>query len=223
MDSSSQQDASGMSSCGIIILINDLPSDKALRIGLVPDSTSGPPDENIPQKAQENLGSPSVRFASATQEIEPEKSLEPLSGIPSIQEPSPERDIRELSATLRSTQLQSRRMSAYAFEPVSLPASRVRASFFKQEPFHLLFPTQPITTYFTHSAYHLHDCPVSVSHCFFKAKKWTDFGGSTFLVCVCMIRPPQRHIYTHTDVRRSAIIRWDMPKVSNFEYPEIFD
>lgn len=39
-----------------------------------------------------------------------------------------EQQLNELSKTLQGTQLQERRMSQFAFEPVSLPASRVRLS-----------------------------------------------------------------------------------------------
>jgi hypothetical protein len=41
-----------------------------------------------------------------------------------------EQQLNELSKTLQGTQLQERRMSQFAFEPVSLPASRVRLSLF---------------------------------------------------------------------------------------------
>lgn len=109
----------------IFNLSNDLQSDKALSIEPALNIMSGP-NENTPPKPQESLGSPAVRFASVDEEIEPKTSLEPLSGIPSIQEPT-EHDIRELSANLHNTQLQNRRMSHFAFEPVSLPASRVCA------------------------------------------------------------------------------------------------
>jgi hypothetical protein len=41
-----------------------------------------------------------------------------------------EQQLNELSNALQGTQLQERRMSQFAFEPVSLPASRVRLSLF---------------------------------------------------------------------------------------------
>ncbi|KAL2066492.1 hypothetical protein VTL71DRAFT_2563 [Oculimacula yallundae] len=69
-------------------------------------------------------GSPTVRFASANEEIEPV----PLDDDQQIHEPRStveEQNIKELSQSLQSTQLQGRRMSHFAFEPVSLPASRV--------------------------------------------------------------------------------------------------
>ncbi|XMA10682.1 hypothetical protein WAI453_003473 [Rhynchosporium graminicola] len=69
-------------------------------------------------------GSPTVRFASANEEIEPV----PLDDGQPIQETrtsQEEQSIKELSQSLQSTQLQGRRMSHFAFEPVSLPASRV--------------------------------------------------------------------------------------------------
>ncbi|CZS88644.1 related to protein kinase NPR1 [Rhynchosporium agropyri] len=69
-------------------------------------------------------GSPTVRFASANEKIEPV----PLDDGQPIQETrtsQEEQSIKELSQSLQSTQLQGRRMSHFAFEPVSLPASRV--------------------------------------------------------------------------------------------------
>lgn len=121
---SNQTDAAGMSK---ITNINDNHLTKPLRIGAASDNTSSHSESTL-QKPQQTVGSPAVRFASVNQEIEPEQPLEPLEDVPSIQEPS-EHDIRELSATLHSTQLQNRRMSHFAFEPVSLPASRVCATF----------------------------------------------------------------------------------------------
>lgn len=72
-----------------------------------------------------SAGSPTVRFASATEEIEP-KSLEALD-TESSQNTSGQdvEKLKELSKSLQGTHLQERRMSHFAFEPVSLPASRV--------------------------------------------------------------------------------------------------
>ncbi|KUJ16367.1 uncharacterized protein LY89DRAFT_81057 [Mollisia scopiformis] len=72
-----------------------------------------------------SAGSPTVRFASATEEIEP-KSVEALDAEPpqNIFGQDEER-LKELSKSLHGTHLQERRMSHFAFEPVSLPASRV--------------------------------------------------------------------------------------------------
>lgn len=73
-----------------------------------------------------------VRFASVNQEIEPEHSIQSLSTLASnisISNPefSPEaqEEIRNLSRSLQSSPLQQRRVNHFAFEPVSLPASRV--------------------------------------------------------------------------------------------------
>ena len=72
-------------------------------------------------------GSPTVRFASTNEEIEPERSLDHLEAAASTQEISNTNDatIKELTKTLQGSHLQERRMSHFAFEPVSLPASRV--------------------------------------------------------------------------------------------------
>lgn len=72
-----------------------------------------------------------VRFASQRQEIEPVHSLQSASPFPSQnpefgQELSTEawEEIKKLSNNLQKSPLQQRRMSHFAFEPVSLPVSR---------------------------------------------------------------------------------------------------
>lgn len=67
-------------------------------------------------------GSPTVRFASVDEEIKPEPSLHAATNEISGGD---EATLKELSKSLQGTQLQGRRMSHFAFEPVSLPASRV--------------------------------------------------------------------------------------------------
>jgi hypothetical protein len=74
-----------------------------------------------------------VRFNSVLQEIEPEYSLHTDATLlqeGSIPEkplsPEAQEEIRSLSQSLQQSHLQHRRMSNYAFEPVSLPVSRVR-------------------------------------------------------------------------------------------------
>ena len=71
-------------------------------------------------------GSPQVRFASTNEEIEPLSN--PLASDPASNQQfgADETQLKELSQNLQNTQLQGRRMSQFAFEPVSLPASRVR-------------------------------------------------------------------------------------------------
>ncbi|TVY60801.1 Serine/threonine-protein kinase oca2 [Lachnellula suecica] len=84
--------------------------------------------EQIPQSGLESKkaeGSPAVRFASVNEEIEP-AHVESLDNAPA--NPvfgSEQQQIKELTLTLQATHLQERRMSHFAFEPVSLPASRV--------------------------------------------------------------------------------------------------
>lgn len=72
--------------------------------------------------------SPAVRFASVDEEIAPDESLESLDALsPSQNVPADgSAQLKQLSETLQGTHLQERRMSHFAFEPVSLPASRVR-------------------------------------------------------------------------------------------------
>lgn len=74
-----------------------------------------------------------VRFASASanQEVEPAEQIEsattqePGSNRPQAQlTPEAQADLRSISLGLHGSQLQQRRMSNFAFEPVSLPVSR---------------------------------------------------------------------------------------------------
>jgi hypothetical protein len=76
-------------------------------------------------------GSPSVRFASVDEEIAPDETLQGLDTVsPSHNTPADgDAQLKQLSDTLHGTHLQERRMSHFAFEPVSLPASRVRILF----------------------------------------------------------------------------------------------
>lgn len=78
-----------------------------------------------PVRPDQISGSPQVRFASTNEEIDPPSN--PLELEPSTNERSAadETSFQELSKNLQNTQLQGRRMSQFAFEPVSLPASRV--------------------------------------------------------------------------------------------------
>jgi hypothetical protein len=74
-----------------------------------------------PRKAD---GSSAVRFASVNEEIEP-AHIDPVSSSQAISGKD-EAKLKEISKSLHGTHLQERRMSHFAFEPVSLPASRVR-------------------------------------------------------------------------------------------------
>ncbi|MCJ1472506.1 serine/threonine protein kinase [Lambiella insularis] len=83
-------------------------------------------------KAHDETQEHAVRFASQLQEIEPEHSLNTVASLSSNnprpnEELSPEaqQELRNLSKTLRESHLQQGRMSNFAFEPVSLPVSRV--------------------------------------------------------------------------------------------------
>ena len=89
-----------------------------------PQGESGhPPRSSTPQ---------AVRFASGVQEIEPVHSIHQMV-VPSGQEvksaeeltPEAKEEIRNLAITLQKSKLQESRMSNYAFEPMSLPPSRV--------------------------------------------------------------------------------------------------
>jgi hypothetical protein len=73
------------------------------------------------------IGPPTVRFSSFNNEIEPKESFNTLDSTPTqLQLPGkPEAEIQALSSPMHGTYLQNRRMSQFAFEPMSLPVSRV--------------------------------------------------------------------------------------------------
>ncbi|SLM36496.1 protein kinase [Lasallia pustulata] len=97
-----------------------------------------PPNTHLepanPQDAPAGISSTAVqpqavRFSSVNQEIEPEHTLQvetsDSSNLDRELSPQARADIRNLSRTLPDSHLQHRRMSNFAFEPVSLPTSRV--------------------------------------------------------------------------------------------------
>ena len=79
----------------------------------------------MPEQSHEQA----VRFASVNQEIEPAYSLQSVDTLAPDEQralsPEAHAEIRNLSRTLQESHLQHRRMSHFAFEPVSLPVSRV--------------------------------------------------------------------------------------------------
>ncbi|KAK5170742.1 hypothetical protein LTR04_004216 [Oleoguttula sp. CCFEE 6159] len=80
-------------------------------------------NENVvPQQA--------VRFSSVNQEIEPASNLQDVQTLTASEHqsredlsPEAQEELRQLSKTLQNSNIQSRRMDHYAFEPVSLPGS----------------------------------------------------------------------------------------------------
>jgi hypothetical protein len=64
-----------------------------------------------------------VRFASVNEEIEP-VNLDAVQSSQAVSGNDVDK-LKEISKSLHGTHLQERRMSHFAFEPVSLPASRV--------------------------------------------------------------------------------------------------
>lgn len=96
-----------------------------------------PPASDETEKPDETLA---VRFASVNQEIQPAmvNSLDaeaPASNITGNED----QILKEAAEKLHKPILQERRMSCFAFEPVSLPASRVRL------PFHSVLRDSPPT------------------------------------------------------------------------------
>lgn len=76
-----------------------------------------------------------VRFSSVNQEIEPERSdsgqLSPIQentrkSIAGELDPAAKDELRSLAISLEKSPLQEHRLRHFAFEPVSLPPSRVR-------------------------------------------------------------------------------------------------
>lgn len=79
-----------------------------------------------PEQAQ------SVRFSDVHQEIEPQEALEDVANLTGAGEqreeplsPEAEQELRNLSKSLQQSRCQARRMANFAYEPVSLPPSRV--------------------------------------------------------------------------------------------------
>ena len=75
-----------------------------------------------------------MRFASVNQEIEPSHSLHSesqASDASTLQQqisPKAEEEIRNLALSLHKSHIQQQRMRSFAFEPVSLPVSRVQSN-----------------------------------------------------------------------------------------------
>jgi hypothetical protein len=85
------------------------------------------PKTAVDHPSEDNAG-PAVRFKSTVQEIDPLHPLPESSGPGGdhASEFVTAEDIKSLSQSLQSHRLQERRMTNFAFEPYSLPASRVR-------------------------------------------------------------------------------------------------
>ncbi|KAL8873376.1 MAG: hypothetical protein Q9174_001146 [Haloplaca sp. 1 TL-2023] len=110
--------------------------DKPLHTAL-PDRTGVDSQEDSQQHGQsqipsdetpaENPQPQAVRFSSVNQEIEPAQMTLSATTHSSIQQqmtPEAQADLRSISVGMHNSQLQQRRMSNFAFEPVSLPVSR---------------------------------------------------------------------------------------------------
>lgn len=95
--------------------------DRSATTSTMADSPEGP----------QGARGPAVRFSSKLQEIEPTHSLPVAETIPSEDQelgtlsPEVQAELQALSLSTTNSQLQHRRMSNFAFEPVSLPPSRV--------------------------------------------------------------------------------------------------
>ncbi|KAJ5719468.1 hypothetical protein N7493_007923, partial [Penicillium malachiteum] len=87
-----------------------------------------PPQAESDPDAKSRAQPTQVRFSSVNQEIEPSTMLSPVSekSLPDPQSLDPhEEDLRSLAISLQRSQLQESRLRNFAFEPMSLPSSRV--------------------------------------------------------------------------------------------------
>lgn len=73
-----------------------------------------------------------VRFSDVHEEIEPTHAVEHVAALTGAGEareepmsPTAEQELRNLSKSLQQSRCQARRMANFAYEPVSLPPSRV--------------------------------------------------------------------------------------------------
>lgn len=80
----------------------------------------------VTENSKQDTDKSNVRFAAQDEQIEPITSLTD-SGDKRPEDLSPEahEQIRNLAMTLQKSRLQENRMSNFAYEPVSMPASRV--------------------------------------------------------------------------------------------------
>lgn len=76
-----------------------------------------------------------VRFSSVNQEIDPEENLQGVQAVTGKADrpsedlsPQAKQELRSLSQTMQHGRLQQERASNFAFEPVSLPSTRVSKS-----------------------------------------------------------------------------------------------
>jgi hypothetical protein len=99
-----------------------------------PSQSRLPADTAVAEQSDSKLSAEpphAVRFASVNQEIEPAPSAQSQSELPSDPTaannlgPNAKDELRSLSISLQDTRLQESRLHHFAFEPVSLPASRV--------------------------------------------------------------------------------------------------
>ena len=95
------------------------------------DAGEPPQPDRAPTEAAGEARGSAVRFSSRLQEIEPSNSLHLTETLTPENErsaslsPEAQAELRHLSLSLQQSRLQEGRLSNFAFEPVSLPPSRV--------------------------------------------------------------------------------------------------
>jgi hypothetical protein len=85
-------------------------------------------DTAIDKSAQTDTDKSNVRFAAQDEQIEPITDLTDSGDTrPEDLSPQAHEQIRHLAMTLQKSRLQENRMANFAYEPVSMPPSRVGA------------------------------------------------------------------------------------------------
>lgn len=115
---------------------------------MIQAATAATPAQNVAEPSNDAMEgdatartggtAPAVRFKSTIEEIAPDEVVPVTSTSPDVPDRRPNRpegeevtpeQIRALSASLQGSHLQGRRANIFAFEPYSLPASRVSLSY----------------------------------------------------------------------------------------------
>jgi len=95
------------------------------RIWPIPTESSQVAVTSKVDTSKKSTASPAVRFASVEEEIPPVQSLNDTTQSVKVTLETEDAKVQELTKALQGSELQGRRMSCYAYEPLSLPVSRV--------------------------------------------------------------------------------------------------
>ena len=123
----SHHSSRGLSSFILILhslLLLASPSSRAARLIRITRSMAPPAPEKEPEQG--------VRFSNINKEIEPDVNLDHPTDTHSNPRARPDvppqvqQELRDLTISMQTSQLQAKRMANFAYEPMSLPPSRVR-------------------------------------------------------------------------------------------------